>query len=194
MNKLSPDKKVPKYALTTVISAAGRIGQNDRAFATFTDYTSIFGLTHDLHSYNSLLAAMARHRYPRVIPMLQILQEMEQNGLLPDSFSFMYLIDVMTECGDMSALLKVLEMMEQRQIVVRPRSLRRAAYIAVEQNKDELLPALKKAMAPPRRLARQRHPDNLHHFFKAHLDKKIRARNESSVSSSIFGGNEKKDV
>lgn len=165
---------MPKYALTTVVSAAGRMGQNDRAFATFIEYVNLFGLKHDIHSYNALLAAMARHNTPRVLPLLKILQEMESLGIKPNSTSFMYLIEVMTESGDMSSLPAALKMMEDRQITVRGRTLRRAAYRAVDDRNDELLVQLKKAMASKNRF--QEHPDNLHHFFKVYIDKRVSQR------------------
>ena len=181
MSRLSEDMKVPKYALTTVISAAGRMGQSDRAFATFAEYKSMFGLEHDIHSYNALLAAVARHRTPRVLPILQILQEMESLNIKPDADSFGYLIDVMTESGDLSSLPVALKMMEDRQIAVKLRTLRRAAYCAVDAGRDDMLAELKKAMgimASKNRSYSHAHPDNLHHFFKVFIDKKISARDE----------------
>lgn len=164
------------------------MGQYDRAFATFTEYSTMFGLTHDIDSYNALLAASARHKYPRVLPLLQILQDMETQGIAPNSVSFSYLIDVMSESGDLSSLSKTLQMMDDRGVSARPRSLRRAAYRAVELDRDDLVQELKKAMASKKTpFFTPRHPDNLHHFFKVYLDKKMSERDKHR---SLSGGHE----
>jgi hypothetical protein len=175
----SEDRKIPKYAITTIISAAGRMGQFDRAFATFTEYSTLFSLEHDVHSYNALLAATARHRTPRVISLLQILQDMESQGIQPDRASFSFLIDVMAESGDLDHLPTTLKIMADRHINALSRSIRRAAYCAVDLHKDELLPELKQSLAMFKTNQKEwRRSMVLHHFFVVLLDKKITARDE----------------
>ena len=51
---------IPRLALNAIIMAAGRMGQLDRAYATFQEYTALFGLTADTAAYNALLYATAR--------------------------------------------------------------------------------------------------------------------------------------
>ena len=51
---------IPRLALNAIIMAAGRMGQLDRAFASFQEYTALFGLTADTAAYNALLYATAR--------------------------------------------------------------------------------------------------------------------------------------
>jgi hypothetical protein len=77
LQRMSTGKKVPAAALNTVISAAGRMGQIDRSFATFDEYNTIFGLEHNVHSYNSLLRAMRYHKFPQLPNCMSILQQME---------------------------------------------------------------------------------------------------------------------
>lgn len=186
------NRKVPKDALNCIISAAGRMGQFDRSFATFTEYSSLFSLEHDIHSYNALLAATARHRNPRVISLLQILQEMELKGIKPDGTSFSFLFDVMAESGDLTSLATTIKIMKERGIRTRPRSIRRAAYCAAEQNNNELLDELKLALASREHpyTKGSRHPNNLHHFFRVLLGKKITARANRDTNSLAGPGDD----
>ena len=48
--------------------------QVDRAFATFQEYTALFGLVADTAAHNALLYATARSKQPAEAAMLSILQ------------------------------------------------------------------------------------------------------------------------
>lgn len=170
--QLSPEKKVPRLALHSLIGGAGRMGQIDRAFATFTEYSSLFSLEHDIRSYNALLYALARSYHPRVVSVLTILQDMESNGIMPDNRSFSLLLDVMAETRDMTAMSRTLALIRERRIIPLSKSLRKAAYVAAELQMDDIVEELKQLL-----LVREaNHTKQLQPFFEETLMKKINSR------------------
>jgi pentatricopeptide repeat protein len=74
--------------------SAARLGQTDRAFATFQEYKPLFRVEPSVHSYNALIQAAALSYKPSVAKILSIFQEMEKFGLSPNSFSFSMLLEV----------------------------------------------------------------------------------------------------
>jgi len=85
---------IPSILLNSIIMGAGRISQVDRAFATFHEFESHFGTKPDLHSYNALLHAAAKSRYPTVRSVLAVIQEMDGRGFKPNQTTFSILIEV----------------------------------------------------------------------------------------------------
>ena len=141
--------RIPRMALNTVIGASGRVGGIDRAFATFAEYDQVFGLTHDIHSFNALLLALSKYRSPTVISMIKIFNDMEARGIQPNDLSFTYLLNVMADKNDLSSLSSTLSIIRERNIRPRGRSLRRAAYAAVDLGQLDLLEELKAFMRTP---------------------------------------------
>ncbi len=78
---------VPRLALDAIVEAAGRLDLTDRAFATFNEYSSVFGLAHDIHSFNALLASSACARHVNMHTLLTILQQIDQTGQAADDES-----------------------------------------------------------------------------------------------------------
>jgi hypothetical protein len=129
---------VPRLALNAVIMAAGRMGQPDRAYATFQEYHALFGLTCDTAAHNALLYATARSKQPSPSAMLSILQNMEDAGFQPDGVSYALLLEVMMETGNASSCLQILQHIEgceeevARGIVLEPtmqRAMRRMCVL-----------------------------------------------------------------
>jgi hypothetical protein len=90
LRRLDSTRKIPAIALNSVITAAGRVGHVDRAFATFQEYKSVFGLEYDVHSYNALLGACAMSKNPKVMAILAIIQDMEVRTIACAPFIFMF--------------------------------------------------------------------------------------------------------
>lgn len=141
--------RIPRMALNAVIGASGKVGGVDRAFATFAEYDKVFGLNHDIHSYNALLFATSKFRNSKVLSMLSIFQDMERKGIEPNYLSFSYLLDLMADRNDLSTLPTTLNIMGDRGIRPRGRSLRRVAYAALDLGKLDLLDELKQLMKSP---------------------------------------------
>lgn len=99
---------VPRLALNAIVMAAGRNGRLDRGFATFQEFSQLFGVEHDIHAYNSLLTSVAQSWQPSVKAMLSIFQDMEAAGFSPDSESISLLLEVIADSGDFKGLDKIL--------------------------------------------------------------------------------------
>lgn len=164
-------------ALNAVIGASGRVGGVDRAFATFAEYDKVFGLSHDIHSYNALLLATSKHRNSKVLSMLAIFKDMESKGISPDSLSFSYLLEVMSDRNDLSGLENTLIIMKERGIRPSGRALRRSAYAACDLEKFDLVDALTAFMKTPLSIAadpkRFSPPTPLLYSFERALRRKI---------------------
>ena len=80
---------IPRLALNAIIMAAGRMGQLDRAYATFQEYTALFGLTADTAAFNALLYATARlvsaHSHPLTNTLINSLTHHSTHPLTPHS-------------------------------------------------------------------------------------------------------------
>ena len=144
---------MPRLVLDGIVEAAGRLGMNDRAFATFQEYRTLFGVTPDIHSYNSLLAACVHTSpaQPRINMdvIFSVFQEIETAASAanveaasresssfgavgcgmskPNSRSFSLLIDAMVECKEFRVFGQILEHMQASGVTASARSLRRAA-------------------------------------------------------------------
>lgn len=138
---------VPPMAVTGVIMAAGRMGQIDRAFATFQEYQTLFNLTPDVHAFNALLWAGASFRDANISTLLSVFQEMESAGVKPDSFSFTILLQSMADCEDLSSLGPVLDLIVSSKIKVRARALRCVAVCAAKQSDLSTVAKIKGIMA-----------------------------------------------
>lgn len=68
---------VPRIVLDALVEASGNLGMADRAFAIFQDYHSLFDVTPDIHSYNSLLTACAKQRKVNMNAIFTVFQELE---------------------------------------------------------------------------------------------------------------------
>jgi len=154
---------VPRMALNSIIMAAGHMGQIDRAFATFQEYESLFDMKYDLHSYNALLWASAKHRNARVNTLLTIIQEMEDKGFRPNGYSFSILLESMSETGELVGLEDLIMHMKNENVVASGRALRRIAVIAAKASQwkevDLLIDMLKSAP----------HTNRLPSFFVARI-------------------------
>jgi PPR repeat family len=113
--------------------AAGRMGQIDRAFATFKEYKTLFNLCPDVHAFNSLLYACASFRDTNINTLLSVLQNMETENVAPNSYSFSIMLQTMADCEDLSSLEPVLDVVEDNNHSVRTRALRCVAVTAAKQ-------------------------------------------------------------
>lgn len=186
MRRQSPDRRAPRLALNTVVAASGRSGFLDRAFATFSEFSDRFGVTPDVHSYNSLLYAVSRSKAARVSLMVTILKDMDTKGINPNDMSYSYFFDVVSERKSLEQLRMIrdslLDVVRSKGIRPRMRSIRRLAYAAGERNMLELVEELKRLMfdAIPigpseyRGLTHRIPPSKPLLFFSNHLEKKLK--------------------
>lgn len=175
MELAKQNSNIPGMALNAVVGASGRVGGIDRAFATFAEYDKVFGLTHDVHSYNSLLLAMSKHRHPNVLSMIAIFRDMENKGIAPNELSFSYLLYVMADTNDLSSLNNTISIMTERKICPRGRALRRVAYAAFDLNQMELFEQLKAIMRiAVDRYGRALPPSSLLYAFEKTMKRKMK--------------------
>lgn len=132
------DNAVPKIAVCAIIRASGVVGQCDRAFATFQEVQSLFGMKHCVHTYNSLLFSLSCMKYPSTGNMLRVFQDMDDNAIKPDKESFSVLLSAIAETDEMHAFPTVVNMIKELGVRnVTARSLRRCAVMfALQGNAD----------------------------------------------------------
>lgn len=113
--------KIPRIVLDALVESAGRLNMLDRAFAIFQDYPTVFRVSPDIHSYNSLLAACALNCRGNVQTLLTVLNQMEATNSTsensnttgsaaadtvatiacqPNDISYTILIEAMLECNE----------------------------------------------------------------------------------------------
>ena len=81
--------------------------------------------------------------------MLSIFEDMESKGIMPNRLSFSYVLDVMSDSGDLSCLSNILNIIRDRKIQPRGRSLRRVAYVAADLDLIDLVDEIKSIMLYP---------------------------------------------
>ena len=116
---------VPILAVNAIILGAGSRGQLDRAFATFKECQTLFKQPPSIFSYNALLHAISLSRLPSVVNILSIFQEMEKDGISPNSASVSILFTVMAESGDLKGFDEIYNLMKIKGIKPSERSFRR---------------------------------------------------------------------
>ena len=135
---------IPRMTLNAIIMAAGRMGQIDRAFATFKEYKTLFNLCPDVHAFNSLLYACASFRDTNINTLLSVLQNMEAENVAPNSYSFSIMLQTMADCEDLSSLEPVLDVVEDNNHSVRTRALRCVAVTAAKQGDSATIERIRK--------------------------------------------------
>lgn len=121
------ERIIPRLALDAVVETAGRYSQMDRAFATFQEYRTLFKVSPDTNSFNSLLWVCARNPRSTIRTLLSIFEDMEdstkdqgdQEGgdfapvipCVPNERSFGILIEAMVERDEMDMMKDLLSHM-----------------------------------------------------------------------------------
>ena len=126
---------VPILAVNAIIVGAGKRGQLDRAFATFKECQTLFKQPPSIFSYNSLLHAISLSRMPSVVNILSIFQEMEKDGISPNSESVSILFIVMAETGDLKGFDEIYDLMKAKGIKPSEKSFRRV-LISLSHKKE----------------------------------------------------------
>jgi hypothetical protein len=133
------NSKIPRIVLDSIVEAAGKLDLTDRAFATFQEYTNLFLITPDIHSYNSLLASVACARNINMLTLLSVFQDiedaenkskesdqkLEKVDLKPNSTSYTLLFEAMVDSNDFRVFDAVFSHMEASNIAPSARSMRR---------------------------------------------------------------------
>lgn len=91
---------VPIMAINASITGFGYLGFMNKASVTLAESKGLFNVTPTVHTYNAVLYATARSGQPNVMRMLSVYQDMEKNGITPNSESFSILFEVMAETGE----------------------------------------------------------------------------------------------
>lgn len=120
------DYQVPKIALDALIISTAKSGKQDRSFATFEEYRTLFGVTPDIHSYNGLLLS-ASFRVSKLEFMFRILQEMEKHEITLNRLSFSIIFDKMIDLNDFQDYQAILGHMRLLNILPYPKILRKLA-------------------------------------------------------------------
>lgn len=128
---------VPRVVLDSLVEASGKLDLIDRAFATFGEFKEVFGVEPNVDSYNSLLSACAVSSKCSIDQMLFIFQDMEST-CSPTKESYTILIEAMVNMGDTRIIKDILDLMEEKNIVPSPRSLRRLISLAKRQDDNDL--------------------------------------------------------
>jgi len=95
---------VPILIVNSIIIAYGKIFKPDQAFATFQEYKTLFGMTPDILTYNSLLLAVSFNPRIATSTMLQIFEDMENNSIKADDTSFSLLVENMMDNNNLDSL------------------------------------------------------------------------------------------
>jgi hypothetical protein len=120
------DYQVPKLALDALIVSTAKSGKQDRSFATFEEYQSLFGVQPDVHSYNGLLLS-ASYRVNRLEAMFSILQQMESKNIALNQSSYTILLDKMIDLNDFQDYQSIIDHMRSINLRPYPRILRKLA-------------------------------------------------------------------
>jgi pentatricopeptide repeat protein len=157
---------VPPMALNAIIMASGANGKLDRAFATFSEMETLFGIEPDVNAHNALLWAngkcMIRAGGMNIPVMLQIIEKLEKKILLPNNYTFDILLKAMVEKSTkyqhhhshkrainsdldnsdpgtlLEGLEQILSMVKEYNITLRPRTIRRLARATAEFNEWDI--------------------------------------------------------
>lgn len=130
--QVSQKKNVPRIVLDVLVEAIARFDMMDRCFAVFEDYQKVFNTVPDIHSYNSLLRAVATARIINMRTLLAVFQEIEtpsalnnMTALKPNESSFSILLNAIADEGNFQSLFDILAYMSELNVNPSTQSLRR---------------------------------------------------------------------
>jgi hypothetical protein len=126
------DWQIPALALDSIITCAGMVGNTDRAFATFDEYSELFGLERDVTAYNALMEGVSFQGFHSVQNLLAIMARMEEDEVEPNGTSFSCLFTAMAPgCTRIppQEIDLILDMMEEKGCRPLPFTIARLAQI-----------------------------------------------------------------
>lgn len=94
------DKLVPKVALNALIMSAGRGHMMPVAMRIFSNYEGLFGIKPDLSACNAFLSAVTSSFKPNAEMMLRLLEEMEMEGMEPNSETYTHVVSLLAGGGN----------------------------------------------------------------------------------------------